>query len=92
MEYCDETVTLVRMKLGHKPAVQLGEQIRSSRIIEVPQANKAIEEQAWQIFVKYDDKDYSFTDGLGGARGRRYWRTATSQKSSVWLIVLRGDG
>ncbi|MFW0860311.1 MAG: type II toxin-antitoxin system VapC family toxin [Dehalococcoidia bacterium] len=58
----DETLTLVRMKLGHKPAVQLGEQIRSSRIIEVIQANKAIEEQAWQIFVKYGDKDYSFTD------------------------------
>jgi hypothetical protein len=58
----DETLTLIRMKLGHQAAVQFGQQIRESRIVEVIRITEALEERAWQIFVKYSDKDYSFTD------------------------------
>lgn len=58
----DESLTLIRMKLGHQAAIQFGRQIRESKIVEVIYITEAIEEQAWQIFTKYSDKDYSFTD------------------------------
>lgn len=58
----DESLTLIRMKLGHQAAVQFGRQIRESKIVEVIHITEAIEEQAWQIFIKYSNKDYSFTD------------------------------
>ena len=58
----DETLTLVRMKLGHETAVRFGHQIRESRIVEVIHITEALEERAWQIFQKYSDKKYSFTD------------------------------
>ena len=58
----DETLTLVRMKLGHNAAVKFGRQIKESRIVKILHVNEKIEEQAWRIFEKYSDKDFSFTD------------------------------
>ena len=58
----DETLTLLRKNLGHQAAVQFGQQIRESKIVEVVHITESLEERAWQIFVKYSDKDYSFTD------------------------------
>ena len=58
----DETLTLIRMKLGHEAAVRFGHQIRESKVVEVIRITEEIEERAWQIFLKYSDKDYSFTD------------------------------
>lgn len=58
----DETLTLIRMKLGHNAAVKFGRQIKGSRIVKVLHVNEKIEEQAWRIFEKYSDRDFSFTD------------------------------
>lgn len=58
----DETLTLIRMNLGHQAAVQFGQQIRESKIVELVHITETLEERAWQMFVKYSDKDYSFTD------------------------------
>ena len=58
----DETLTLIRIKLGHDAAVNFGRNIRKSKIINVVHVTEEIEEHAWMIFVKYQDKDFSFTD------------------------------
>ena len=58
----DETITLIRMKLGHNAAVKFGRQIRESSIVSVINVNENIEDKAWKIFEKYSDKDFSFTD------------------------------
>lgn len=58
----DETLTLIRMRLGHQAAVQFGQQIQESEVVEVVHITEALEEWAWQIFVKHSDKAYSFTD------------------------------
>jgi hypothetical protein len=58
----DETLTLIRIKLGHDAAVNFGKNIRKSKIINVVHVTEEIEEHAWMIFVKYQDKDFSFTD------------------------------
>ncbi len=58
----DESLTLIRMKLGHQFAVRFGTQVRESRILKVIHIDETLEETAWQIFEKYADKEYSFTD------------------------------
>jgi predicted nucleic acid-binding protein len=58
----DEVITLVRMRLGHATAVEAGEALLRSewcRLLEVDQATR---ESAWNIFVRYDDQAFSFTD------------------------------
>ena len=58
----DETITLFRMKLGHNAAVKFGRHLRESKVVKVFYVNERIEERAWNIFEKYSDKDFSFTD------------------------------
>jgi len=58
----DETVTLVRRRIGHMAAVRTGESLRTStwcRLVEVDDEHR---ELAWQMFVRYDDHLLSFTD------------------------------
>lgn len=58
----DETITLIRMKLGHDAAVRFKQQILKSDITEVIYISEKIETNAWMIFKKYKDKDFSYTD------------------------------
>lgn len=58
----DETVTLILMKLKHNIAVELGEEIKKSKLIEIIYINKELEEHSWELFKKYSDKYFSFTD------------------------------
>jgi predicted nucleic acid-binding protein len=58
----DETYTGLIRKVGHFAAVDFGEKIRDSRIISIIHISKEIEDEAWQIFKKYSDKQFSFTD------------------------------
>jgi len=58
----DETITLVRMCIGHSAAVTFYEMLKSTKLIEIIKINDKIEDYAWEIFKKYSDKDFSFTD------------------------------
>jgi len=58
----DETYTGLRMKVGYFAAVDFGEKIRSARTVQVIGVTGDMEEEAWQIFKQYADKDFSFTD------------------------------
>ncbi len=57
----DETYTLLRSALGHPVAVRFGREIRRGGI-EIVQAGQEIQDEAWRIFERYADKDFSFTD------------------------------
>lgn len=58
----DETLTLIRLRLGIKQSIQFLRRIRSSKIVKIVHVSKEIEEKASKLFEKYDDKDFSFTD------------------------------
>jgi uncharacterized protein len=58
----DETVTLIRMQLGHAAAISFGEAIRSSILVKVLWISPEINSKSWNIFKKYKDKDFSYTD------------------------------
>ena len=58
----DETYTLLSRKVNNEAAINFGNLIRKSSILEIVRIDFAIEEYAWQIFEKYKDKEFSYTD------------------------------
>ena len=58
----DETLTLVRRRLGIYPSIDLSKKMRRSQIVKVVYISKEAEEKALDLFEKYDDKSFSFTD------------------------------
>lgn len=57
----DETITLIRAKVGHKAAVLFIKGISASNIKEL-RISEEDEGAAKEIFIKYKDKTFSFTD------------------------------
>jgi predicted nucleic acid-binding protein len=66
----DETYTLLRSAMGHGHAVRFGREVKRGGI-EIAQVDPEIQEEAWRIFERYADKDFSFTDCTSFAVMRR---------------------
>jgi len=58
----DETITLLRYRVGWKYAQQFGEQIFSGQLAQHVYLTESDERLAWDIFERYRDKMFSFTD------------------------------
>lgn len=58
----DEIITLVRNRLGYKIAVEIGQKLWNESIANLIPVTPKDEKKAWEIFVKYADKTFSFTD------------------------------
>ncbi len=57
-----ETITLIRVELGHRVAVQFGEELMRSARTQLVSVTAEDREAAWQIFKKFKDQKFSFTD------------------------------
>jgi len=58
----DESMTLVKARLGIEVALQLGIRLRNSRFVEMVTFSTAQEQETWRIFSRYTDKGWSYTD------------------------------
>jgi predicted nucleic acid-binding protein len=58
----DETMTVVKARLGMRVALQLGLRLRNSRFVEMVVFSQAEELETWRVFSQYTDKDWSYTD------------------------------
>lgn len=58
----DETLTLIRNRLGIPASIDFSKKIRQSQIVRVLSVPKEVEEKALDLFERYDDKTFSFTD------------------------------
>jgi uncharacterized protein len=58
----DESYTIIRLRAGHGIAVQFGDALRKSRLIRIEHITPEIVEQAWRLFKRFSDHDFSFTD------------------------------
>jgi predicted nucleic acid-binding protein len=58
----DETMTIVKMRLGMQAALQLGVRLRNSRLVEMVVFSPADEQETWRVFSQYADKAWSYTD------------------------------
>ena len=57
-----ETMNYLRARISHPIAVLFRENLKKSRFIEVAAVTRSIEDEAFAIFKRYTDKDFSFTD------------------------------
>jgi predicted nucleic acid-binding protein len=58
----DETCTELRGKIQHSAILRFRDSVRQSRWLSVIRITEALEARAWEIFARYEDKDFSFTD------------------------------
>jgi predicted nucleic acid-binding protein len=58
----DETYTGLRGKIQHSAILRFRDSVRQSRRLSAVYITEALEGQAWEIFARYEDKDFSFTD------------------------------
>lgn len=58
----DETLTLLKARLGAGPAIRFGAMIWNSEAVLVLRVSEEQEKRAWAIFCRYADKGFSFTD------------------------------
>lgn len=69
----DETMTLVKTRLGVQAALQMGLRLRSSALVEWVVFTADFELETWRLFSRYIDKAWSYTDcaslALARARG-----------------------
>jgi len=56
-----ETYTLIRFRVGHQAAFEFMKRLDQTGI-KALRVSEAIEQTAKAIFVRYDDKDFSFVD------------------------------
>lgn len=58
----DESYTIIRLRAGHTIAVDFGETLRRSHLINIEYITPEIMEEAWKLFKAFADHDFSFTD------------------------------
>jgi predicted nucleic acid-binding protein len=57
-----EALNLTRVRLGHSPAVRLGRRLLNPVLTTVLKVAEQDMSRAWQLFQRYRDKEFSFTD------------------------------
>jgi predicted nucleic acid-binding protein len=57
----DEVITLVRMRIGHAVAVEVGNAILGSKWCRMLDVDEQLRASAWTIFTRYKDQEFSFT-------------------------------
>lgn len=58
----DETMTLLKRRLGSEVALRAGQQLRESLVFQRLHLTEEDEESTWKIFQRYADKAWSYTD------------------------------
>ena len=62
-DYCiDETITTIMAKGSHEQSVLAGEALFTSGIINIAHVSLEHRQSAWELYQKYKDKRFSFTD------------------------------
>lgn len=57
-----ESLTIIRYRIGHSWAVRFGRAVLESQVAELVDVDDAARRRAWEIFQRYEDKDFSFVD------------------------------
>jgi len=57
-----ETLNYLRARISHPIAVLFLENLKKSGFVEIATATPSVENEAFTIFKRYADKDFSFTD------------------------------
>ena len=67
----DEAITLIMSRLGWSVGAAFGEGLKKSSFATIAVVTNGDEEKAWEIFLKYKDAGFSYTDCTSFAVMRR---------------------
>jgi uncharacterized protein len=62
-----ETVTRIQRKVSKEQAIAVGQRLMKDPRIEIITPQAGIIQQAWEIYQKYNDQDFSFVDCISFA-------------------------
>lgn len=68
----DETLTLLRYRLGHNPAVAFGDRVFGGGLATLLRTGQSEIRRGWDIFRGFDDQRFSFTDCISFALMERH--------------------
>jgi predicted nucleic acid-binding protein len=68
----DETVTYLKSRFLHEKAVQIGERLLNSQLIELIHINETLFYEGWHYLQQYQDKDFSLTDCISFVVMKKY--------------------
>lgn len=58
----DESLTLIRLRSSHSKAIAVGKSILNSSVVRVVTVDRGVWDSAWNTFMHFKDKRWSFTD------------------------------
>lgn len=62
-----ETYTALMVRVGRSEAIEWGRRFRASSAIDLVHLDRPIEERAWEILERHDDKRWSYVDATSFA-------------------------
>jgi len=62
-----ETYTALMVRVGREEAIEWGRRFRASGAIELVRLDEDIEDEAWEILERHDDKRWSYVDATSFA-------------------------
>jgi|SRR5689334_10047481 len=62
-----ETYTALMVRVGRDEAIEWGRRFRDGEAIDMVQVDRAVEDRAWQILERHDDKRWSYVDAISFA-------------------------
>lgn len=85
-----ETITLMRYNLNHQASVEFYnrlQQLIADELVEFVRIEDVHESNAWQIFEKYKDQDFSYVDCTSFAVMRAYRLTQVSTADHHFAVI-----
>lgn len=67
-----ETYTALLVRVGRAEAIEWGRRFRAGTAIELVRLEPEVEEEAWEILERHDDKRWSFVDATSFALLERH--------------------
>jgi len=67
-----ETVTRILRRVSHEKAAAAGVRLREEKSIEIVSPGTEAIDEAWRIFIKYNDQNFSFVDCVSFAVMHQY--------------------
>lgn len=57
-----ETVSLITKRINKSIGIKFGEEIRTSRILRMTSVDETLQQESWNFYKKYKDKNFDFID------------------------------
>jgi predicted nucleic acid-binding protein len=91
-----ETYTALLVRVGRAEAIEWGRRFRLGGVVEAVRVDRDVEDQAWEILERHEDKEWSYVDATSFALidqlGEREALAFDAHFEQRGLILASGEG